>query len=139
MDNLFSNTGFMSGGLLNLTPRQAHALCMKGAIVVDVREPFMNRYKMLDVPEIIYCPYSMLAESWSQLPLDKPMILADAAGIHSREAVQFLAEKGATLFLANLAGGLVEWERDGLPLITDMDEQLSGSCMCQLRPRNKKR
>lgn len=41
----------------------------------------------------------------------------------------------------NLAGGFVEWERDGLPIKIDVQERLSGSCMCQLKPRkrNKKK
>jgi hypothetical protein len=66
------------------------------------------------------------------------MIFADAAGLHSKEAVLLLMEKGFTGRIANMAGGLIEWERDELPLIIDKTEKLSGSCMCQLRPRNKK-
>jgi rhodanese-related sulfurtransferase len=64
------------------------------------------------------------------------MIIADAAGIHSKEAVKLLMDKGFADRMANLAGGLVEWERDGMPLVIDKTEKLSGSCMCQLRRRN---
>lgn len=138
MDTLFENTGFLSGGILNLTPKQAFALCQKGAVLIDVRDASMNRFKMFDVPETIYCPFSILKETYLHLPLGKPMIFADSSGLHSKEAVHFLAEKGLSSLIANLAGGLVEWERDEMPLITDKSEQLSGSCMCQLRPRNKK-
>jgi rhodanese-related sulfurtransferase len=138
MDDIFKNTGFESGGIRNLTPRQALTLCLKGAILIDVREEYMNRFKMLDVPETIYCPFSILEETYLNLPLGKPMIFADSSGLHSKEAVEFLTKKGIGSLIANLAGGLVEWERDEMPLITDKSEQLSGSCMCQLRPRNKK-
>jgi rhodanese-related sulfurtransferase len=138
MEGLFFNDGFESGGILNLTPRQALAHCQQGAILIDVREDFMNRFKMMDVPEVIYCPYSILEETYQNLPLGRPMIFADSSGLHSREAVKFLMNKGFGDHIANLAGGLVEWERDGLPLIIDKSEKLSGSCMCQLRPRNKK-
>jgi rhodanese-related sulfurtransferase len=137
MENFFANSGFESGGLLNLTPRQTLALCQKGAMLIDVREEFMNRFKMMDVPEIIYCPFSILKETYHNLPSDKPLIFADAAGLHSKEAVKLLLDKGFGNRIANMAGGLVEWERDGLPLILDKSEKLSGSCMCQLRPRNK--
>jgi rhodanese-related sulfurtransferase len=137
-NDFFDHIGFESGGILNLTPRQVSALCEKGAILVDVREEFMNRFKMMDVPEIIYCPYSILEETYQNLPVGKPLIFADASGIHSKEAVKFLLDKGLGGRIANMAGGLVEWERDGLPLIIDNTEKLSGSCMCQLRPRNKK-
>ncbi len=37
--------------------------------------------------------------------------------------------------VANMAGGIVDWERDGLPLTTDISNRLSGSCMCQLKAR----
>jgi len=136
-ERLFSG-GFLSAGIMNLTPRQAFALCQNGAILIDVRETYMNRFKMFDVPEIIYCPFSILEETYLHLPLEKPMIFADSSGLHSKEAVQFLMEKGFGARVANMAGGLVEWERDELPLIIDKSEKLSGSCMCQLRPRNKK-
>jgi rhodanese-related sulfurtransferase len=138
MEVLFFNDGFEIGGILNLTPHQAHAWSMKGGVFIDVREDYMNRFKMFDVPEVIYCPFSILGETCEHLPKDKPMIFADAAGLHSKEAVLLLMEKGFAGRMANLAGGLVEWERDELPLIIDNTEKLSGSCMCQLRPRNKK-
>jgi len=138
MDDFFKSTGFESGGMLNLTPRQALTLCQKGAILIDVREEYMNRFKMLDVPETIYCPFSILEETYLHLPLGKPMVFVDSSGIHSKDAVKFLQEKGLGSHIANLAGGLVEWERDGMPLIIDKSEQLSGSCICQLRPRNRK-
>ncbi len=138
MDGFFFNDGFESDGIINLTPRQAFTYCQKGTILIDVREEYMNRFKMMDVPEIIYCPYSILEETYQNLPSDKPLIFADAAGLHSKEAVKFLLDKGFGNRIANMAGGLVEWGRDGLPLIIDKNEKLSGSCMCQLRPRNKK-
>jgi rhodanese-related sulfurtransferase len=138
MDELFQNTGFLSGEVFNLTPKQAFALCQKGALIIDVREESLSRFKMFGVPEVIYCPFSILEETYSHLPGNKAMIFADASGLHSKEAVRLLMEKGMTDRIANLAGGLVEWERDELPLVIDKSEKLSGSCLCQLRPRNKK-
>ena len=138
MESFFSGIGFKSGGILNVTPRQALELCRKGALLVDVREADLSRFKMFDVPEIIYCPYSIMEETFHNLPADKPMIFADAAGLHSREATELAIKKGIEDRVANLAGGLIEWERDEMPLIIDKSEKLSGSCMCQLRPRDKK-
>ncbi|MEI6683489.1 MAG: rhodanese-like domain-containing protein [Bacteroidota bacterium] len=138
MGVLFENTGFLSCGVYNLTPKQAYVACQKGAVIIDVREEELSRFKMFGVPEVIYCPFSMLGETFEHLPKDKPMVFADAAGLHSKEAVLLLMEKGLVSSIANLAGGLVEWERDELPLVIDTSEKLSGSCMCQLRPRNKK-
>jgi rhodanese-related sulfurtransferase len=138
MEGFFTGIGFKSGGILNVTPRQALELCRKGALLVDVREADLSRFKMFEVPEIIYCPYSIMEETFHNLPADKPMIFADAAGLHSREAAVLAIKKGIEDRVANLAGGLIEWERDELPLIIDKSEKLSGSCMCQLRPRDKK-
>jgi rhodanese-related sulfurtransferase len=138
MEDVFFNGGFLSAGIMNVTPRRAFALCQQGAVIIDVREEELNRFKMFGVPEVIYCPFSILAETYEHLPKDKPMIFADAAGLHSREAVKLLIAKGLADRIANLAGGMVEWERDELPLVIDKSEKLSGSCMCQLRPRNKK-
>jgi len=137
MSGFFTETGFFSGGLFNVTPKQADELCRKGAVIIDVREEALSRFKMFGVPEVFYYPFSMLEETWEDLPKNKPMIFADAAGLHSKEAVALLLEKGFTGEMANLAGGLVEWERDNLPLVIDKSEKLSGSCMCQLRPRDK--
>jgi rhodanese-related sulfurtransferase len=139
MDDSFFNGGFISAGIMNVTPRLALSLCQKGAILVDVREAYMSRFKMPDVPETIYCPYSILGETYQHLPFGKPMIFVDSTGIHSGDAVTFLNEKGLGSLIANLAGGLVEWERDEMPVVIDKSEQLSGSCMCQLRPRGKEK
>ena len=138
MEDSFFSGGFMSAGIMNVTPHQALALCQKGAVIIDVREESLSRFKMFGVPEVIYCPFSILEETYEQLPEEKVMIFADAAGLHSKEAVKLLMGKGLADRIANLAGGLVEWERDEMPLIIDKSEKLSGSCMCQLRPRNKK-
>ncbi len=44
------------------------------------------------------------------------------------------AEKSKTEINKN-----VDWDRDGLPLKTNFEERLSGSCMCQLKPREGKK
>jgi rhodanese-related sulfurtransferase len=97
----------------------------------------MIGFKLFDVDEIIYCPKSKIEEIYLDIPKDKALIFADATGIHSKEAVLFLLEKGFEN-IANLAGGLVEWERDGVPIKIDYSERLSGSCACQLKRRDKK-
>jgi rhodanese-related sulfurtransferase len=92
---------------------------------------------MFGVPEVVYCPLSVLKCHYDSLPDSRPLIVADAAGLRSREAVELLRNRGITEGIINLAGGLIEWERDGLPLVIDKTERLTGSCMCQLRPRDK--
>ena len=138
MINIFKNYGIFSNGILSFSPREAFELCGKGAVIVDVREEYLNNFKNFDVPEILFFPISKLAQKLSELPQDKYLIFADTVGLRSKEAVIFLKDKGF-IKIANMAGGIVDWDRDGLPLKTNIEERLSGSCMCQLKPREGKK
>ncbi len=132
--NTWFDIGFMAHEVLNLTPAEAFGLCGKGAIIVDVRESYMNNFKMFHVDKVLYLPYSELASCYQNLPTDQPLIFADSVGLKSREGVLFMNAHGYEN-VANMAGGIVDWERDGLPLTTDINNRLSGSCMCQLKAR----
>lgn len=130
----WTNIGFSSHGVRNLTPRETFKLCSEGAIIVDVRESYLNNFKLFNVARVICLPYSDLVNSYSDLPGDKLLIFADSVGLRSRESVLFMNEHGYKNAY-NMAGGIVDWERDGLPLTTDINSRLSGSCMCQLKAR----
>jgi sulfur dioxygenase len=137
-DNFFEGYGILSHGFLSVSPKETVQLCAKGAILLDVREDYLNAFKQFAVPQVVYLPMSELGLRYKELPADGHFIVADAAGIRSKEAVQLLMNKAFSK-VANLAGGMIEWERDGAPLRIDLDERLTGSCMCQLRPRDKKK
>lgn len=129
---IFSGKGFLSSGFLNLTPSEAYAEARdSGAVIMDVREPDIIGAKRFDVPNVLYFPLSKIKADTNDIPANIPLILADSAGLRSREAMAILQMAGFTS-IANMAGGLVEWDRDGLPLIINYDEQLSGACICQL-------
>ena len=135
----FFSHGFISSGFLNLTPREAYTEATENnAILLDVREERLTGYKYFNVPKVIKMPKSTIADNYKYLQRDVPIIIADSVGLRSHEAMEFLINKGFSN-LANLAGGIVDWERDGLPLRIDRTEQLNGSCVCQLRPRHKKK
>lgn len=136
MDSLFDNYGFISSGILNVSPVEAFELCTRGAVIIDVREDYLNNFKNFNVNEIMFLPKSKLEQEFTKLPEDKYLIVADTVGLKSKEAVIFLKDKGFEK-IANMAGGIVDWERDGLPLRTNKEERLSGSCVCQLKPREK--
>jgi rhodanese-related sulfurtransferase len=138
MHSLFDNIGFISCGILNVSPKEAFGLCNKGAIIIDVREKYMNSFKSLDVPQVLLIPRSLIEQEYKNLPVDKYLIFADTVGLRSKEAVLFLKEAGFNK-IANMAGGIVDWERDGLPINTNIEERLSGSCLCQLKPGEGKR
>jgi rhodanese-related sulfurtransferase len=135
MDNFFKDKANLSNGIYNVSPLQAFKLCQEGAIIVDVREDYLNRFKIFDVPGLIFCPKRQLSELIEKLPADKPLIIADASGIHSPEAVKIILESGFSGSCANLSGGLVDWEHSNLPIVINYEERLSGQCACQLKPR----
>jgi rhodanese-related sulfurtransferase len=132
--NDWFDIGYIAHEVLNLTPSESYAQCEKGAIIVDVREEYMNSFKMFNVDSLVCLPYSELEQLYTELPKDKPLIFADAVGLKSREGVLFMKAHGYEN-AANMAGGMVDWERDGLPVTTDPSNRLSGSCMCQLKAR----
>jgi len=134
--NKWFSAGFFSHGVHNLTPRESFELCKKGTIIVDVREDYLRAFKMFKVDQVIYLPLSQLEEHFKELPDDKPLIFADSVGLRSQEGVLFMNSHGYDN-VANMAGGIVDWERDGLPIITDINYRLSGSCMCQLKARER--
>jgi rhodanese-related sulfurtransferase len=138
MPGFFKEYGIVSDGILNLSPNESLLLLNSGAILVDVREEYLNNFKNFDVPELICMPKSRLLNDYSSLPHDRYLIFADTVGLRSKEAVIFLIEKGFDK-VANMAGGIVDWERDGLPITADISNRLSGSCMCQLKTREKGR
>lgn len=135
---IFKQQGFACNGYRNFTPNIAYQECLNGAILVDVREKSLTGYKQFDIPVVIFLPLSQLKLEYNKLPTNKPLIFADSVGLRSSEAMQFMKTTTYGSNIANLAGGLVEWEHDNLPITLNKQEQLDGSCMCQLRPRHKK-
>jgi rhodanese-related sulfurtransferase len=138
MVNLFKCYGIVSCEILNVSPREAFELCGRGALIVDVREENLKGIKSFDVPGLLYLPNSKIAEQYENIDRDRYLIFADTVGLRSKEVVIFLKEKGFNR-IANMAGGIVDWERDGFPVTTDISKRLSGSCMCQLKPREGKK
>lgn len=131
----FDNRAFIAAGFLNLSAVDAVELCKNyNALILDVRMASIARFKQFGVSSVISIPFNDLPESSNLIPHDIPVIVADSTGIKSREAILLLADKGFEN-IANLAGGFVDWERDSCPINIDHKQQLSGSCMCQLKTR----
>ena len=134
----FKGFGFTLNNMLHISPREAFELCQSGAIILDVRLELLFKSKQFNVPEFLYCHNEEVETYFHHLPKDRPIIVADAVGIHSKEIVQFLQQKGYSN-VANLIGGIHDWERDGMPIRIDKDETLTGGCMCQLRTWGKRK
>lgn len=127
--------GFKIQGLWHISAREASELVEKGAIILDVR-PAYELGKLFDVKRIIYCPYMDIPDQHTEFPGDELLIVSDAVGLRSKEIAMMMLGMGFQN-IAHLAGGIVDWERDGFPVTKDKTRILSGPCMCQLKPRSK--
>jgi rhodanese-related sulfurtransferase len=121
---------------LGYTPAEAYMLCTKGdAILVDLRAPYETNFRTFDVPAVIPLERNAFQEGFSGLPKDKLLILVDPVGITSKQYTQFLRDHD---FEASFViGGVLEWVKDGLPMIVDPDYELRGQCACRLSPKKK--
>ena len=129
--------GFVINGLRHVSGRESMEILKEEGYMLDLR-PDIELVKLMNIEHILYYPYDEIKEHYHELPRDTWLILADAVGLRSKEIALFLKEKGFSNIL-HLAGGVVEWERDGLPVTLDKSRRLSGSCMCQLKRREIKK
>lgn len=134
MAGCFNGKGLVIGGMVHLSGREALEAARAGALFVDLRLTIETDYKKFDVPEVLYLQVEDFEARLAEIPRDRPVIVADSVGLRSRDVVKQLMELGYAN-VANLNGGILDWEHDGLPIIIDPDKQLSGSCTCRLRPR----
>jgi len=124
-----------TGRMLNLSPLEAHYFLAHSALLVDLREAYETNFRVFDVEEVFFLPWTRFFASFDSLPRNWPLILADAAGIYGKEAACLLLEAGYSN-LANLVGGMIDWDREGLPVRKDVEYELGGQCACKIKTRH---
>ena len=83
-------------------------------LVVDVREP--NEFAAVRLDQgVTLLPMSEFATRWQDLPRDRPLLLMCASGGRSAAATAHLLRNGFA-DVTNVAGGITDWERAGLPV-----------------------
>ncbi len=97
----------------DVDPRSAQALAAEGALVVDVREAteLETDGRLAGAHHI---PLGELSERAGELPSDRPLVMLCRSGARSGLAADALRASGYEAY--NLAGGILAWERDGLPV-----------------------
>lgn len=135
--DVFEGRGMLIQGLRFLTPKEAQESLREGAVLLDLRSNELMEMKAFQVPETVHVPHRDLEALWSQLPADRPLLLADSSGVYLREAARLLLAHGFTQ-IACLNGGMLAWDQAGLPVATDAEALLHGECPCVLRPRKKR-
>jgi rhodanese-related sulfurtransferase len=136
-ENKVSEAGFLIEGLRHLSGTEFMKIPAEKVVLLDVRTDY-ELSRLFDIKNILYCHYKEIGDHINDLPKDKLIVVADSTGLRSRETAHQLMEYGLAN-IANLAGGIVDWDRDGLPVTKDRSRILSGQCMCQLKTRQKSR
>lgn len=97
--------------------REAERRRREGAeqpLIVDVREP--NEFAAVRLEGVALVPMSTFATRFEELPRDRPLLVMCAAGSRSAAATAHLLRNGWT-DVTNVAGGITEWEKAGLPVV----------------------
>ena len=130
----FEGTGMVIQGLRFLSPREALRVLGKGTVLLDLRSDELMEMKAFEVPATIHVPHRDLASHLARLPLDRPLLLADSSGVFTKAAAQVLLEHGFEQ-VACLNGGMLAWDQEGLPVLTDPEAILHGECACVMKSR----
>jgi len=100
----------------SLTPQEFDALGPSVALV-DVREPVELAEVRTDRAQSM--PMSTFLEHLDELP-DQPIYLLCHSGSRSARVAAYLEQQGYDA--VNIAGGIVEWEAVGLPVVRSVVE-----------------
>ena len=119
---------------LSLSPREAFEYLQNHSAILDIRPEYEICFRVFDIPRVFYLDYHLYRDNLSLIPRDIPLIIADSVGNQSKEVANYLISQGF-LQTAYMAGGIVEWDRAGLPLKKDVDYEMIGGCACRLQPQ----
>ncbi len=101
--------------LKHFSPREAYAAYILGSVFVDVRDSLNTGVKTADLRQIVSLPFSELDQRFGELPVNRPVVLVSNIGNKGKEAAKFLVERGYQ-DVAIMDGGMVAWEKEGLPV-----------------------
>jgi glyoxylase-like metal-dependent hydrolase (beta-lactamase superfamily II)/rhodanese-related sulfurtransferase len=86
--------------------------------ILDVREAPEFIDKLGHLPNARLIPLSQLGAHLGELDRDRPIVTVCRAGIRSAQACVLLAKEGFAQ-VANLAGGMLRWKIEGLPVASE--------------------
>ncbi len=84
-------------------------------LIVDVRE--LDEFVADRIAGVALVPVSQLLTRFEELPRDRPLLMVCRSGSRSAAATQFLLQRGWT-DVRNIDGGMLAWQRNGLPVRT---------------------
>lgn len=96
---------------------EAHQMVSEDdAVIIDVREP--DEWGAARIPAAELKPMSTISEWHAELPTDKTVIVQCASGSRSHAVVHALITQAGMSNVVNLAGGIIAWSADELPVDT---------------------
>lgn len=106
-----------SAALPAVDVKQVSARQSSGALLIDVREA--DEYAQGHVPGSTLIPLGQLAQRLQEIARykDKPVVLICHSGRRSEQALKLLEGAGFSA-AANVEGGMIAWQKAGLPVIS---------------------
>lgn len=108
----------MMNDVKEICPTTTQKRIKAGAILVDVRERVEIERLSFDVPELIIMPLSELENRFTELSIDKELILVCQHGVRSLKATYFLMYHGYNN-VTNMSGGMTKWVLRQFPIKGD--------------------
>jgi rhodanese-related sulfurtransferase/glyoxylase-like metal-dependent hydrolase (beta-lactamase superfamily II) len=105
--------------VVEVTPAAAEELVHAGAVVIDVREP--DEWSAGHLPDARLIPMGAVEARIGEIPAEGSTVVVCRSGGRSRAIAKLLTSR--RIDAVNLAGGLLAWERSGLPVVTDAGER----------------
>lgn len=132
----FEGKGMVIQGLRFLDPREALEVLGQSAVLLDLRSDELREMKQFQVPAQVHVAHWGLEAHCVDLPVGRPLVLADSSGVYTKAAAHFLLDRGFQE-VACLNGGMLAWDQAGLPVVTDPAAMLHGECACVMRSRKE--
>ena len=104
------------GKVRELSPAQAQAE-LGACVLIDVREPAEFSDALGRIAGARLLPLSDLSQRMGEIDRSRPVVTVCRSGARSAQAVVLLQKAGYTA-LANLAGGMLRWRAEALPVET---------------------
>jgi rhodanese-related sulfurtransferase len=98
---------------LEVNVQDAHAALAKGAVLIDVREPWEHAQRR--IPTAVLIPLNELPDRVAEIPADQDIYVHCRAGGRSAKAVEYLRQAGRPRSV-NVGGGIDAWATAGLPV-----------------------
>ncbi|MGF2413141.1 rhodanese-like domain-containing protein [Ferruginibacter sp.] len=116
-----------------ICPTSTQAWIKKGAILVDIRETDEVNELQFNVPLLQHIPLSEFEERYTELPMDKELVIVCQDGTRSLRATAFLIHKGYDAQkVVNMKHGMIRWVQKGFATFGDTSliavSENSGCC-----------